>query len=165
MTNLKLASMLVAATLGLVTTVTITLPAHAASNQVCTAACNPNGGGNPGGGNPGNPGGGNPGGGNPGDNDGDKPATGGSFVPAGVPLIDCRVAGDPKPVTDDLKFRNFGTVTIPAGTRVYWLVQETSDHGYFVLPNDLQPGKELRYADILSGVTPPLDHCRSKIMG
>jgi hypothetical protein len=165
MTNFKLASMLLAATLGLATNVTITLPAHAASNPICT---NPNcgGGGNPGGGDPGDPGGGNPGGGNPGDGDGGKPSKtiGTSFVPSGVPLIDCRVAGLPRPVTDDLKFRNFGTVAIPAGTRVYWLVTETQDHGYYTLPNDLAPGQELLYADILSTGTPPADHCRSKIM-
>jgi len=158
MTNLKLASMLIAASLGLVTSVTITLPAHAAA---CTAG--PNCGPPPGGG---NPGGGNPGGGNPGDGDGGKPSNpiGTGFVPSGVALIDCRVSGMPKPASDDLKFRNFGTVAIPAGTRVYWLVTETQDHGFYVLPNDLAPGKELLYADILSGQTPPADHCRSKIM-
>jgi hypothetical protein len=159
MTNLKLASMLIAASLGLASTATITLPALAGDHIPCTA-------GNLCGGGGGNPGGGNPGGGNPGDGDGGKPPVtiGTGFVPSGIPLIDCRVAGLPRPVTDDLKFRNFGTVAIPAGTRVYWLVSETRDHGFYTLPNDLLPGKELLYSDILSTGTPPADHCRSKIM-
>ena len=155
MTNLKLASMLVAAALGLATTTTITLPAHAGTTNPVGCTAGPCGGGNPN--NPGNPD-------NPGDNDGGKPPTTGSFVPTGVPLIDCKVAKLPKPATQDLKFRNFGSVAIPAGTRVYWIVSETRDHGFYVLPNDLAPGKELLYADVLPTAAPQTDHCWTKIM-
>lgn len=97
--------------------------------------------------------------------DGGNPGAGShSFVSEVKPLIDCRVSGDPKPLPDDLKFRNIGSVDIPAGTRVYWLVAATGDHGYYFVANDLQPGKEIADTDILTVGTPPKDECRSMIM-
>jgi hypothetical protein len=88
----------------------------------------------------------------------------GSFLSSELPLIACRVSGDPVALPDDLKFRNIGSIDIPAGTRVYWLVKATGDHGYYFLTADLKPGKELAAADMLSVGTPPKDNCRSMIM-
>lgn len=79
-------------------------------------------------------------------------------------LISCRVAGTPDDLPNDLKFRNIGDITIPAGTRVYWLISETQDHGYFVLPQDLPVGKSISDLDILPQGLPTDDHCLSKIM-
>ncbi len=82
-----------------------------------------------------------------------------------LPLIDCRVPRSPADATDDVFFRNIGNVEIPAGTRVYWVVKETGDHGYYFLTADLLPGKELIDANALHApADPAIDHCRSQIM-
>jgi hypothetical protein len=79
-------------------------------------------------------------------------------------LIACRVAGTPDDLPNDLKFRNIGDITIPAGTRVYWLISETQAHGFFVLPQDLPVGKSIMDLDVLPQGLPTGDHCLSKIM-
>ncbi len=131
--------------------------------------------GGPGDGGPGDggPGDGGPGDGGPGDGgpppppDNDKP-----FDPHLPPdphdvadntplmLIACRIATDP---SDDLRFRNIGDLVIPAGTRVEWMVKESGDHGVFLLPSDLPPGKELSAIDVLKLALPKSDHCYSKV--
>jgi hypothetical protein len=65
---------------------------------------------------------------------------------------------------DDLKFRNIGDLTIPAGTRVYWLVAETREYGWFVLPEDLPVGKSIPEADVLAAGLPVTDHCHSRVV-
>lgn len=79
-------------------------------------------------------------------------------------LISCRVPGTPEDLPNDLKFRNIGDVTIPAGTQVYWIVSETKDHGLFVVPQDLPVGKSISDLDVLPRGLPTTDHCLSKIM-
>src|SRR5689334_21212502 len=49
---------------------------------------------------------------------GDNPDPGAGVIPIDAMIIGCRVWADPKPTPDDLKFRNIGGKTIPAGTRV-----------------------------------------------
>ena len=108
------------------------------------------------------------GGGNPNDpGDPGKPGQPQPDVPVMSPdamIIDCRVWADPKPAIDDLKFPNIGSKTIPAGTRVYWLVKATGDHGYYYPPIDIKPGKELPDLDILKKLAAITDNCRSMIM-
>jgi hypothetical protein len=79
-------------------------------------------------------------------------------------LIACRVSGTPEDLPNDLKFRNIGDLTIPAGTRIYWTVKESGDHGYFVLPTDLPVGESVNDLDVLLTGLPKTDHCYSKIM-
>jgi hypothetical protein len=79
-------------------------------------------------------------------------------------LIACRVSGTPEGLPNDLKFRNIGDRTIPAGTRVYWMISETKEHGWFVLPQDLLVGKSILQPDVLAAGLPTTDHCYSKIM-
>ena len=114
-------------------------------------------------GNPGEPG--NPG--DPGDNG--KPYVDPNFpeVADNGPrqlLIACRVKGEPAGLPDDIRFRNIGDATIPASTRIYWLVKETGAHGFYTVPVDLAVGDETTLAGILPVGLPTTDHCYSKIM-
>lgn len=79
-------------------------------------------------------------------------------------LISCRVPGTPEDLPNDLKFRNIGDITIPAGSQVYWIAGETQDHGYFVLQQDLPFGQSISDLDVLPRGLPTTDHCLSKIM-
>lgn len=83
--------------------------------------------------------------------------------PVPWPQIACLVAGDPEALPDDLRFRNIGDVTIPAGTRVLWLVKQTGEHGTFILANDLLAGAEIDDADALKAGLPPRTHCLSRL--
>jgi hypothetical protein len=134
--------------IGIAAPVTISSSAHAASVP-CTA---------------GPPVCGNPDPGNPGKHGGDNPDPGASAIPTDAMIIGCRIWADPKPMPDDLKFRNIGGKTIPAGTRVYWLVKATGDHGYYYPPVDILPGKELPDLEVLKTVTETTNGCRSMIM-
>jgi len=78
-------------------------------------------------------------------------------------LIACRISGTPEGLPDDLKFRNIGDKTIPAATRVYWMVKESGEHGYFALPHDLPVGESIPDEDVLKAGLPTADHCFSKI--
>ena len=79
-------------------------------------------------------------------------------------LISCRVPGTPEDLPNDLKFRNIGDITVPAGSQVYWIAGETQDHGYFVLQQDLPFGKSISDLDVLPLGLPTTDQCLSKIM-
>ncbi len=79
-------------------------------------------------------------------------------------LIACRVSGTPQGLPDDLKFRNIGDKTIPAATRVYWMVKESGEHGYFALPQDLPVGEAIPDEDVLKAGLPTAAHCFSKIV-
>ena len=151
----RLLPILLLASISFAGPVAMTSPAHA-DGIPCTAGppvCGGGGGGNPN--DPGDPG--KPGG-------GDNPDPGAGVIPLDAMIIDCRVWADPKPAADDLKFRNIGSKTIPAGTRVYWLVKATGDHGYYYPPVDIKPGKELPDLDVLTKIAVTADNCRSMIM-
>lgn len=132
-----------------------------ASNAMAAGRCNTDHPCDPG--NPGNPG-------NPGDPGGPgKPHKDPSFFEVADDgskqlLIACRVKGEPADLPDDIRFRNIGDATIPASTRIYWLVKETGDHGFYTVPVDLPVGAEITLADILPIGLPTADHCYSKIM-
>lgn len=97
----------------------------------------------------------------PNDHDDDDTPT---IIKQDLMLISCRVWGEPVAMPDDLKFRNIGDLTIPAGTRVYWMIKESGDHGYFSVPVDLQPGDVVFDRDVLKHGLPTDVHCYSKIM-
>lgn len=148
----------------------LTSPAEAARCST-DKPCNPNDPGDPG--DPGNPGDdpGGPGDGGPGGGDGPG-SPGDPYIPPDFTVADisksmliaCRVSGTPETRPNDLKFRNIGDITIPAGTRIYWLITETKDHGFFVLPQDLPVGKTISDLDVLPQGLPTQDHCLSKIL-
>lgn len=107
------------------------------------------------------------GGGNPNDPEPGKPPHHDpepDVIPTNVMIIDCHVSGDPVALPDDLKFRNIGSMVIPAGTRVYWLVKATGDHGFYYPPTDILPGKELPDLNVLKAGALTRDNCRSIIM-
>jgi len=147
----------------------LTSPTEAAGCRT-SHSCDPNGG-DPDGG-PGGPGN-DPGPGDDGPGGGDGPGSPGDpYIPPDFTVADigknmliaCRVSGTPEHLPNDLRFRNIGDLTIPAGTRVYWLISETQDHGFFVLPQDLPVGKSVSDLDVLPQGLPTDDHCFSKIM-
>jgi hypothetical protein len=79
-------------------------------------------------------------------------------------LVACRIGGTPEALPNDLRFRNIGDLAIPAGTRIYWVIGETKEHGWFVLPQELPVGKSISDPDVLKKGLPTDDHCLSKIM-
>jgi len=180
MTKLLTASLVALMAMSTALPVVLALASPAEAARCSTdKPCTPNDPGDPGG--PGGPGGdddpGGPGGpGGPGDGgDGDGPGSPGdpyippdlSYLTADVVktmLISCRISGTPEAQPNDLKFRNIGDITIPAGTQVYWTVTETGDHGIFALPQDLPVGKAISDLDVLPNGLPTADHCLSKIM-
>jgi hypothetical protein len=167
MTKLLSASLIALLAISTALPVVLALATPAAAARCSTdKPCNPDDPNDPG--DPGKP----PGDGG-GDDGGDGPGSPGDpFIPPDFTtadivknmLIACRVAGTPEDLPNDLKFRNIGDITIPAGTRVYWIISETQDHGYFVLPQDLPVGKSVNDLDVLPQGLPTDDHCLSKIM-
>lgn len=79
------------------------------------------------------------------------------------PEIACRIPGDKNVDSDDLRFTNVGDVLIPGGTRIYWHLMQTGEHGNFVLPQDLPVMAEIDDADILEGALPGRTRCRSRL--
>jgi hypothetical protein len=79
-------------------------------------------------------------------------------------LIACRVSGTPSDLPNDIKFRNIGELTIPSGTRIYWMIKETGDHGIVPLKADLPVGESVTADGLLKVGVPKTDHCYSKIM-
>lgn len=62
-------------------------------------------------------------------------------------MLDCKVAE----AGDDLWLVNFGSDEIPSGTKVRYTVPSTGDHGAFLLPRSIDPGKTIKISDLLHG--------------
>ena len=77
--------------------------------------------------------------------------------------IACRVAGDPEARPNDLRFTNVGDVLIPAGTRVFWLLKQTGEHGSFLIGRDLPVGADVPDLDVLRAGLPPNTRCLSRL--
>jgi hypothetical protein len=78
-------------------------------------------------------------------------------------LIACRVAGDPAALPDDLRFRNVGDATIPAGSRVLWQMKQTGEHGTFLISRDLPVGADVDDVDVLRAGLPAKTRCLSRL--
>lgn len=144
-------SFLMLATLLALGAVAVTLPA--AQAQTCpigAAGCNGNGGGGGGG-----SGGGGGGSGGPGSGDDDWLK------------IACRVAalpaGSAETVSDDLRFRNIGSVPIPPHTPILWQVKQLNQSGTLALTRELLPGEDIDAQDVLSAGLPPDTRCLVRV--
>ncbi len=78
--------------------------------------------------------------------------------------IQCRVAGEPEALPDDLRFRNIGSATISAGTFVLWSLPHTGESGEFMIPRSLPPGASVPELDALLKGLEPNTPCKVRFL-
>jgi hypothetical protein len=96
------------------------------------------------------------------DDNGDNVRRGASVRVGAV--LKCVVKGTPSEYPDDLRIRNAGLSTLPAGSEVKWKVASAGEAGYVTLSRALRPGATLRVNGALDDGVEAGTACSAKVL-
>jgi hypothetical protein len=100
---------------------------------------------------------------------GNKPGVAGGGIQRGADVLGgaslkCIVMGTPSEFPDDLRIRNAGLSSLPAGADIKWRVKAAGESGFVTLPRTLAPGETLRLNGVLEGGVEAGTACTAKLL-